>query len=83
LLRVPEPPKGQHRKLIQAAETALRNFGLAYQALRTFEAKAAGVEQRHRFQCPRPACGMNFAQLSETELRKAAEFGQALPVDSK
>ncbi len=82
-LRVPEAPKGQHKKLIVAAETALRNFGLAYRALRAFEAKGAATEQRHRFRNPRPTCGMNFAQLSETELRKAAEFGEALPVESK
>ncbi len=82
-LRVPEAPKGQHKKLIVAAETALRNFGLAYRALRAFEAKGVGIGQRHRFQSPRPTCGMNFGQLSETELRKAAEFGEALPVESK
>ena len=85
LLRTAEPTKGEHKKLIKAAETALRNFGAAYRALRAYE-RSGHVGQAHQFHSTRPASGFNFLQFSDIELRKVAEFGEALeplPVDPK
>jgi hypothetical protein len=81
-LRVPVLPSAQHRKLVRAAETALRHFGEAYRELRSYE-QTATISQRHQFRTPRPSYGPNYSQLSEVELRKVADFGAALPVEGK
>jgi hypothetical protein len=81
-LRVPVLPSVQHRKLVRAADTALRHFGEAYRDLRSYE-QTASISQRHQFRIPRPSYGPNYGQLSEVELRKVADFGAALPVEGK
>ena len=61
-LRTAEPTKGEHKRLIKAAETALRNFGAAYRALRAYE-RSGHVGQAHQFHSTRPASGFNFLQF--------------------
>ncbi len=77
-LRTTNPPKAEHKRLIKAAENALRNFGEAYRALRTYE-RSGHIGQAHQFHSTRPDSGFNFLQFSATELGRLAEFAQALP----
>jgi hypothetical protein len=82
-LRAPTAPSEQHRKLIAAATRALQDFGKKYRALREHEGQHVGAFGRHEFRGPRAACGFSFGHIDATTLQRVAEFGQALPVDSK
>lgn len=77
-LRTPPRPTDEHRRLIAAEERAFRAWGKARQARRKHEENVS-IEQRHQLRGPRPAVGLDFGQIDDRTLDRAAAFAVSLP----